>query len=56
MSENTSTNMVCDLRSLGFVSADNGHIFESPLSPSFIDNRPTSRPKLLIENIVFHLL
>lgn len=48
--------MVSDVRSLGFVSTDDGYIAESALFSSFIDNRATAFPKLLIQDEVLHPL
>ena len=48
--------MVSDVRSLGFVGADNGHIFEGALLSTFIDNRAATCSKLLIQDEVLHPL
>lgn len=48
--------MVSDLRSLGFVGADDGHIIKIALPSSFIDNRATACPKLLVQDKVLHPL
>lgn len=48
--------MVRDLRSLGFVCADDGHIAEAALSSSFIENKAALLVQLLIQDEVLHLL
>lgn len=48
--------MVSDVRSLGFVVADDGYIVEGALLSTFIDNRATACSKLLVQDEVLHPL
>lgn len=48
--------MVGDLRSLGFVGADDGYIVEIAFPSSLIDNRASACPKFFIQDEVLHLL
>ncbi len=46
--------MVSEVRSLGFVSTDDGYIVEIALLSSFVDHRATSCSELLIKDEVLH--
>lgn len=48
--------MVSDVRSLGFVSADDGYIVQGSFLSSFVDNRAAAGSKLFMEDEILHPL
>lgn len=47
--------MVCEFRSLGFVTADDGHEMYAAFPSALIHHRPVTSPDLFIQYKVLHL-